>query len=318
MGIKSKTKQEIENAVKTSFSLAEVKRKLDLKGGGSQSTLKKYIEKYEIDTSHFTGQRWWEGKTSDETAQIPLEEILKPDIDYRSNTLKHRLIKTGQKEWKCEICGITEWQEQPITLELHHMNGNHYDNRLENLQILCPNCHSQAPGHRNKGKTNKSAAEKLKKNISKKICPICGKEFQPDRESRIFCSMECYMNSLQSKTNKDGTTMILGISKETILEHFDNFDTMTAFSEHLNISRPSLRKILDNYGLLEQFKAKFDFRAKPVLQYDMNMNLIKEWPSMIDAETTLGVCEIHKVCKYARKSAGGYIWRYKNEELQCH
>ena len=56
---------------------------------------------------------------------------------------KSRLIKANLIEYKCSCCGITEWNGKPLTLQLHHINGNNRDNRLENLTFLCPNCHSQ-------------------------------------------------------------------------------------------------------------------------------------------------------------------------------
>lgn len=62
--------------------------------------------------------------------------------------IKGKLIREGLKENKCEICGlINEWNGKPLVLQLHHINGNHTDNRLENLQILCPNCHSIQEGN---------------------------------------------------------------------------------------------------------------------------------------------------------------------------
>jgi transposase-like protein len=57
--------------------------------------------------------------------------------------LKRRLIAAGLKEPSCEVCGISDWQGRPIVLALHHRNGDGRDNRLENLELLCPNCHSQ-------------------------------------------------------------------------------------------------------------------------------------------------------------------------------
>ena len=57
--------------------------------------------------------------------------------------LRARLLRAGLKEERCETCGIDEWRGQPLKVTLHHVNGDPYDNRLENLMFLCPNCHSQ-------------------------------------------------------------------------------------------------------------------------------------------------------------------------------
>lgn len=84
--------------------------------------------------------------------QIPLEKILTEDSDYNRTQLKDRLVKEGIKEYKCEICGISEWLGKPISLQLHHLNGINNDNRLSNLQLLCPNCHSQTDNFGTKGK----------------------------------------------------------------------------------------------------------------------------------------------------------------------
>lgn len=74
---------------------------------------------------------------------LPLEQVLTKDSEYNRTKLKERLIASGLKENKCECCGITEWNGKPISFQLHHINGIHNDNRLSNLQLLCPNCHSQ-------------------------------------------------------------------------------------------------------------------------------------------------------------------------------
>ena len=62
--------------------------------------------------------------------------------------LKERLLKEGVKECKCECCGNTKWMGEPIALELHHVNGVKDDLRIENLQILCPNCHAFTDNYR--------------------------------------------------------------------------------------------------------------------------------------------------------------------------
>jgi AcrR family transcriptional regulator len=74
--------------------------------------------------------------------RIPLEELLVRGRNTSRTYLKARLIDAGLKENKCEECGITHWRGRPLSMHLHHKNGDPLDNRLENLQLLCPNDHS--------------------------------------------------------------------------------------------------------------------------------------------------------------------------------
>lgn len=80
----------------------------------------------------------------------PLSEILVKDSSYQSYKLVKRLLSEGIKERKCEYCNRTTWNNNPIPIELHHINGDHHDHRIENLQILCPNCHAQTDSYRGK------------------------------------------------------------------------------------------------------------------------------------------------------------------------
>lgn len=95
----------------------------------------------------YAGQQNKKGQLKDTKAYKPALYYIENNFPIISFRLKEKLIRDGLKENKCECCGINEWQGKKIPLELHHKNNNHYDNSLENLQILCPNCHSIQDGN---------------------------------------------------------------------------------------------------------------------------------------------------------------------------
>lgn len=76
---------------------------------------------------------------------IPIDELLSAGRRVSRGHLRTRLLKAGLKEERCETCGLTEWHGEPLRITMHHINGDGYDNRLENIAFLCPNCHSQTP-----------------------------------------------------------------------------------------------------------------------------------------------------------------------------
>ena len=112
--------------------------------GGMHRYIRNKLAELRIDTSHFTGQSWANGKSFPSRAR-PLAEILVADSTYGGSRLRQRLIKAGLKEARCEHCGLDEWRGQRLPLTLDHINGDPRDNRLENLRILCSNCHSLTP-----------------------------------------------------------------------------------------------------------------------------------------------------------------------------
>ena len=88
---------------------------------------------------------------------MPFNELLAADTPRNRNHIKLRILAAGLKENRCEECGISQWRNRDLSLALHHINGDGNDNRLENLQLLCPNCHSQTPNYGAKKRRRKAA-----------------------------------------------------------------------------------------------------------------------------------------------------------------
>lgn len=165
------TPDELQYLLDTSNGYCDLLRKVGLNGHGSNpETLKKLIIEYGLDTTKNSKNRsnlYRECalKTHKKT-KASLNDVLDGKYkNYQSSRLLKMLVNEGVKEYKCEICGISNWNGKDITLVLHHIDGEHSNNKLENLQILCPNCHSQTANYA--GKSSKKHL-KANKKINKK------------------------------------------------------------------------------------------------------------------------------------------------------
>ena len=175
------TKEEMANFISQSYSIADVCRLCGWKPiGGNYGIIKRYIKEYELDTSHFTGYRTNIGNRLNLHKEKKAKEYLKKNSYIKLTTLRDKLVREGIKEYKCEKCGISEWNGEQISLQIHHINGDNTDNRMENIMFLCPNCHSQ---------TDSFCGKKNIKNEKKYYCRNCGKTISNTRTG--FCD-DCY------------------------------------------------------------------------------------------------------------------------------
>lgn len=151
------TKEWLSELCKDSYSYAEVLKKAGRKqGGGTQATLRKKIEEWNIDISHFTGQNWHSSPNQPKQKsreKYTLKEVFIKDSPVTQKVLRGYVERHQVIEYKCQTCGCDgHWQEGTISLEIDHINGDNRDNRIENLRYLCPNCHALTETYRGKNK----------------------------------------------------------------------------------------------------------------------------------------------------------------------
>lgn len=152
MRVRKWTIPELITSVQNSTSFRQVMLELNLKpSGGNYKQIQKYIYISNINIDHFTGKLWSKGKKIPFKPKIPLTKIITENSTFQSYKLKNRLFREGLKSPKCELCGWhTAAADGRVPVEIDHINGKANDNRLVNLRILCPNCHSLQSTHRAK------------------------------------------------------------------------------------------------------------------------------------------------------------------------
>ena len=173
---------EFKDMVINSKSITDFLSKLNMvnKGRNNQTFLKR-VQEENINIDHM---RLYAKQNI--TRSIPLEEYLVFGKEISGSILKKKIIKAGLMEDICSVCGqLPAWNGQHLSLELDHINGNRLDNRIENLRIVCPHCHSQTPNFR--GRANKG--KKFYKESIKYYCQDCGNQIFDNRAIRcVKCS----------------------------------------------------------------------------------------------------------------------------------
>ena len=151
-------------------------------------------------------------------------QIMDNRINYK------RLLESGREE-KCECCGISEWNGKSIKLQVHHIDGNRKNNDLSNLQLLCPNCHSQ---------TDNFCSKNRKDEKEHCYCKKCGVEITKNTQSGLC--RNCWDDVQRERSNKP--------DKETLIKDCKELKSYSKVSKKYNVSDKTIRKWCMSYDFL--------------------------------------------------------------------
>jgi len=231
MGTYNYTDNDIIEKSKIVFTMAQLLKSLGLKpSGGNYDNMRRKLQILNLDCSHWTGQAWSKSQQ------------LKDWSEYKSKTsIKPHLISL--RGHKCEECKLDLWLESPIPLELHHIDGNRTNNELENLQLVCPNCHAFTDNYRGKNifvpeKIKKNTYHKRNKEKINKTCKDCTKQISP-KATRCKSCTATLKQSTRSKRP----------SQEQLLEDRRILKSFSAIGRKYSVSDNAVRKWFKTYNL---------------------------------------------------------------------
>lgn len=265
--------EQLQSLLDSRNTYTEILRVAGINSSSSTNTLKRIIKEYKLDTSKFEENRKLYKQQMAKMSlcsEYNIESKLHRNTKTNSHKLRNKLIEFGYKESKCELCGISEWLGKPVKLQLHHIDGNHDNNELSNLQILCPNCHSMTD---NFGVYNSKRAKeptlvcsecgiKFSSHSKSGLCVSCSHKHKRENAktkyiNRVKIICPCCKTNLMNSTstmcescyNKKRIEKLYNIISRDNLKELIRSTSFTQIGDMYNVSDNTIRKWCDKYNL---------------------------------------------------------------------
>lgn len=210
-------REEVLKWIELGETKTSIAKKLNCRG----LTLNRYLNKMGIE---YAGRPGFGPSQERKSAMSYIEN----DLPIKSYALKNKMFEDGIKEKICERCNGIKWLKKPIPLELHHVDGNPYNNKLDNLEILCPNCHAQTESfcRRKDAQINKcvDCGKKVSNNRHTRCRPCSGK-FRRNKNCKIdWPTVEKLMEMIEG-SSYCAVGRKLGVSDNAVRKHIERCKT---------------------------------------------------------------------------------------------
>ena len=265
-------------------------------------SLKKIIDKHQIDISHFSN----EGLKRKPQKKYTFDEIFKENSTYTPSKLLNKLLYYGVKERKCENCGkvtaIYQGQEYPIPLQVHHINGDRKDHRIENLEILCPTCHAL---------TDNYAGKNIKK-TKKQVLPRISKPHPTKRPLK-----EQLIEDYREYGGFSGVGRKYGVSDNAVKKWFKYYGLPSTAKEIRQMIVQKFGKQKHWYASRRatNFERVIEKLGKPVIMIDENSQTV-EFRSITEASqaTNISKSTIARMCNGIKTKVKNIDFKFKYEQ----
>lgn len=216
---------EFKQAIKESLSWADVAKRYYNKSHTNLTLIKRRVQKEQIDTSHFLGKSKYKNRKCPHNShlQYSIDELLVNNPSHRipNQRLKAKLLHDNWLVNQCYTCGIlSEWNGQPLTLQLVHINRQNHDNRIDNIILQCPNCYSQS-GRNNIMFVNSCIRCNLNTPENQRLCLRCRNNIKINKEFPVLPSKKLLQQEL-IKNDFPFVQQKYGISKDEIIALINN------------------------------------------------------------------------------------------------
>ena len=197
--------------------------------GGSYRIFRRRLREMNVNTDHWNGLKW-------RNRSYTLSDLLVVGGPYTPR-LRQRLIDAGLMVNRCVTCGLSEWMKQSLVLHLDHINGVPSDNRIENLRLLCPNCHSQTATY--------CRGSQRKRQLTSTQCAMCSVEIPGRRLLCNACLRECRQkHARRVAKNNIGKHLRIAWPTVSVVREMVNTTSFRAAGARLGVSDNAVRKHL--------------------------------------------------------------------------